>query len=365
LVAKTTYYLAIMLIIGVIIGLVIGINIPRGVAPTETITVTVTTTVPQPTVGPLSIAVIYVTPIEEPWNKALHMAMMWAQENLGIKYTYVEKISEADVDRVIRSYVDAGYRIIFPHSWGYWSTTIRVASEFPNVLFCQGSGPTDQPWPNNVVLYDYYIQDAAYLAGYVAGLITQTNKIGVITAFPVADVNNLVNAFIKGAKDANPKVTPYIIYIESWFDPTKAKAAALSLIAEGVDVIYSERFGVEYAADEHYKSTGKRVYVVGNIVNQNEAAPDVVIGSVVWDLRPFVSYIITNYMAGTLKGGIINWTMKEGWSRFVWNFKLLEKGVIPPEVFTKVSIIEQKLITGEIKVEQVWEDPRKIWLTST
>ena len=357
-------YTAIALIVGAIIGIVAGVNIPKG--PSYTVTTTITTTIPASSLqGPLKIAVIYVTPIEEPWNKALHIAMTWAQENLGIQYTYVEKVSEADVDRVIRSYIDSGYRIIFPHSWGYWSTTIRVAKEFPNIFFCQGSGPTNETWPPNVLLYDYYIQDAAYIAGYVAGLITKTGKIGVITAFPTADVNNLVNAFIKGAKDANPSVQPSVIYIESWFDPTKAKAAANTLISAGVDVIYSERFGVEVAAEEYFKDTGKRVFVISNIVDQSEAAPDVVIGSVVWDLRPFISYIVLNYLEGRLKGGIVDWTMQNGWSDFKWNIKLLEKGVIPPEVYLKASLIKQKILSGELQVPQIWEDPRKVWSLGT
>lgn len=98
---------------------------------------------------------------------------------------------------------------------------------------------------NNTVLYDYHIQEAAYVAGAIAAKITNTSKIGIVTAFPgVGDVDNLLNGFIAGAKSVNPNVTIVISYIYDWYAPSKAKEAAAGLIESGVDVIYSERYGV-------------------------------------------------------------------------------------------------------------------------
>jgi len=377
--AKTSsYILAIAtLVIGLIIGGIIGYYVGMGGAPltktvtvTTTIATTITTTPTIPTSMTLTtptpakkirIAVIYVTPIEEPWNMALHMAMKWAEEELGIKYVYIEKVHEADVERVMREYIAEGFKIIFAHSWGYHPTTIRLAKEFPDIIFCQGSGPVNIEWPQNVLLYDYWIQEAAYLAGMAAGLLTKTNKIGIVAGFPVPDVNRLVNAFIKGAKDVNPDVKPYIVFLESWFDPEKAKEAAMALIGEGCDVIYAERYGPEKAADEYFKKTGKRIFVVGNIVNQNEIAPDVVIGSVVWDLKPFVKYVVDMLTKGEIKGGIIAWGMKEGWAKFVWNDKLV-KGIIPKDVVTKIATAKNEILADKLKVPIMEEDPREIWL---
>ncbi|RLG77133.1 MAG: BMP family ABC transporter substrate-binding protein [Thermoprotei archaeon] len=349
-----------------LVGLVIGaalmyVAVPPGQVKPETFTTTYTKTVyvtPTETTTPpsqeeLKIAVIYVTPIEEPWNMALHQAMTWAQQNLNIKYTYVEKVHEADVERVIRQYINEGYKVIFPHSWGYNEVTRNLAPEFPDVLFCQGSGPVDVQWPNNVLLYDYWIQDAAFVAGVVAGMMTKTNKIGVVTAFSVPDVNRLVNAFIAGAKYVNPNVTAVVTFTETWFDPEKVSEAARAQIEAGVDVIYAERYGV-FEAVEEARQQGKEVYAFGNIVDQNSLAPDVVLGSVVWDLKPFVQYVVDMVRSGNIHGGIINWGMKEGWAKFVWNDDL-KNSVVPPEVVQKVNEVEQGIINGSIKVP-IYED---------
>lgn len=307
---------------------------------------------PASTTEKVRVAVIYVTPIEEPWNTVMHEAMSWAVENLDIDYVYSEKVDTADVERVIREYIDAGYDIIIPHSWGYWEVTVKVAKEYPDIAFAQGSGPVDVEYPPNVVLYDYWIQDAAYLAGVVAGKMTKTNVIGVVTAYAVPDVNRLVNAFAAGAKSVNPDVKVRAIFIESWFDPIKGKEAAKALIEEGADFIYAERYGPFEAAKEAMKE-GKTVYCFGNIVDQSELAPEIVLASVAWDLKTFIKHIVEMKRSGEWKGGIYNWGMKEGWAKFIWNHDLKEK--IPQEVVSLVEKVQNDIVTGKLTVP-IYED---------
>ena len=59
-----------------------------------------------------------------------------------------------------------------------------------------------------------------------------------------------MNAFMAGAKEINPKVEFMVTFINSWFDPPKAKEAAFAMIDKGADVMYAERFGVSDAAKE-------------------------------------------------------------------------------------------------------------------
>jgi basic membrane lipoprotein Med (substrate-binding protein (PBP1-ABC) superfamily) len=314
---------------------------------------------PAPVEKKIKVAVIYTTPIEEPWNTVMHEAMVWAKENLNIEYVYTEKVEPADVERVAREYIAAGYDIIVPHSWGFWETTVKLAKEFPNVCFAQGSGPTDIEYPPNVVLYDYWIQDAAYLAGVIAGKMTKTNVVGVVTAYAVPDVNRLVNAFAKGARSVNPDVKISVIFIESWFDPIKGKEAAKALIDQGADFIYAERYGPFEAAREALKE-GKKVYCFGNIVDQSKLAEDVVLASVVWDLKTFVKHLVEMKREGTWHGGIYNWGMKEGWAKLVWNPTL--KNEVPQDVLQLVNEVQQKIISGELVVyepkDEMWDPAR-------
>ncbi|MDI9608991.1 MAG: hypothetical protein QFX34_01770, partial [Candidatus Verstraetearchaeota archaeon] len=65
-----------------------------------------TTLSPQP--QHFKVAAIYVSPLEEPWNQALHQSLLKAKDELGIIYNYSERVYETDVARVITQYVSAG-----------------------------------------------------------------------------------------------------------------------------------------------------------------------------------------------------------------------------------------------------------------
>jgi basic membrane lipoprotein Med (substrate-binding protein (PBP1-ABC) superfamily) len=329
----------------------------RGAPPLQPGETRAETKATQPTYKSIRCAVIYVTPIDEPWNQAMHEAMTWARDNLGITYSYVERVSEADVERVIRQYIQAGYDIIIPHSWGYHQTTIKVAREYPNVSFAQGSGPTDIEYPRNVLVYDYWIHEAAYLAGVAAGKLTKRNLIGVVAAYSVPDVVRLINAFASGARSVNPSVKIRAIFIESWFDPVKAKEAAKALIASGADVIYGDSYGTDQAVEEAYRS-GREVYFFATIIDYSRLAPNTLVASIVWDLRPFIKYLVGLKINGTWVSGILNWGIKEGWARLEWNPSFVNKN---QALVAEVERIRRDIVEGRVSVPIMEDWDPKRW----
>ena len=104
----------------------------------------------------------------------------------------------------------------------------------------------------------------------------------MVGGFPISEVNRLMNAFMAGAKEVNPKVEFSVSFINSWFDPPKAKEAAFAMIDKDADVMYAERFGVSDAAKEKGK------LAVGNVINTQEKYPDTVIASALWNMEPTI-----------------------------------------------------------------------------
>jgi len=348
-----TPILALIVVIIIAIGAIASVYLLKSPG---NITVGVNTAQTPAQPNKIRVAVIYVTPVEEPWNQAMHEAMKWARDNLGIEYSYVERVSESDVERVIRQYIQAGYDIIIPHSWGYYQTTIKVAREFPNVFFAQGSGPTNIQYPSNVVVYDYWIQEAAYLAGIAAGKLTKSNIIGVVASYPVPDVVRLINAFAYGAKSVNPSVKIRAVFIESWYDPVKAKEAAKALIDLGADIIYSESYGATDAAEDIYKQ-GKVVYTFGTVIDYSNIAPNTLVASIVWDLKPFIKYLVELRKNGSWTSGILEWGMKEGWAKLLWNSRFAREF---PEIVNYVEGVRKDILEGRLKVPIIenWDDSR-------
>jgi basic membrane lipoprotein Med (substrate-binding protein (PBP1-ABC) superfamily) len=236
------------------------------------------------------VAAIFATPIEEPWDNQIHVALLKAQKELGIDYKWSEKVATADFARVMREYAQGGYELILGDAFAAERESRRTAKEFPKTAFLFGSGAG--PAEPNFGVFDNWIHEPAYLSGLIAGKMTKSNTVGAVAAMGIPEVNRLVNAFFAGAKDANDKVKKKVTFIGSFFDPPKAKEAALAQIEAGVDVIYAERFGVIEAAHD------KKILAISNMSDQSSIAPDTVITGPVWDMWPTVSQAIKLVRAG-------------------------------------------------------------------
>ena len=243
--------------------------------------------------GKLKVFGAYATPIEEPWDGVIHAALQKAADAGEIDYTYQENIGySGDMERVLREVCEKDKpNLIMGDAFGNEDAIRRVAADFPEIAFAFGSG--EGPTEPNVAVFDNWIHEPAYLMGMLAGGMTKTNKIGVVAAMPIPEVNRLVNAFIAGAKLQNPDAEVLVSFINSFFDPAAAKEAALAQIDGGVDVLYAERFGVIEAAQE------KGLWAFGNMSDQNELAPELVITSAVWNMDPTVAYLVKQVSAGT------------------------------------------------------------------
>lgn len=290
----------------------------------------------------LRVVSIFQTPIEEPWDGAIHQALLKAQKELGFEYEWTEKVSGADFERVVREYAEKGYDLIMGDAFGQEAAARRVAKAYPKIKFLFGSGLG--PAQPNFGVFDNWIHEPAYLCGMIAGKLTKTNILGVVGGHPVPEVNRLINAFKAGALEVNPKVKLKVAFIGSWFDPPKTKEAALAQIEAGADLLYAERYGVIDAAKER----GKLAF--GNLLDQHSLAPDTVITGPVWDMYPLVKFAVESVRRGTFVAmDYAEWTMmQKGGAKLApfygWDKKL------PKEVIDLVRKREQEILAGLFRV---------------
>ncbi len=290
----------------------------------------------------LRVVSIFQTPIEEPWDGAIHQALLKAQKELGFEYEWTEKVSGADFERVVREYAEKGYDLIMGDAFGQEAAARRVAKAYPKIKFLFGSGLG--PAQPNFGVFDNWIHEPAYLCGMIAGKLTKTNILGVVGGHPVPEVNRLINAFKAGALEVNPKVKLKVAFIGSWFDPPKTKEAALAQIEAGADLLYAERYGVIDAAKER----GKLAF--GNLLDQHSLAPDTVITGPVWDMYPLVKFAVESVRRGTFVAmDYAEWTMmQKGGAKLApfygWDKKL------PREVIDLVRKREQEILAGLFRV---------------
>ena len=241
----------------------------------------------------LKVAAVYTVPFEQQWVSRIHTALKAAEARGEIEYKATENVANADYERVMREYATAGNQLIVGEAFAVEGAARKVAKDFPKTAFLMGS--SGKPQAPNFSVFDNYIQEPAYFTGMIAGGMTQTNKIGLVGGFPIPEVNRLMHAFMAGAKEVNPKVEFTVTFINSWFDPPKAKEATFAMIDKGADVLYAERFGVSDAAKEKGK------LAIGNVINTQPQYPDTVVASALWDMSPTIALALKNVKAGSFK----------------------------------------------------------------
>ena len=186
----------------------------------------------------LKAAWIYVGPHNDGgWSQAHDQGRLYVQKMLGSKVqtTYKENVPEGpQVTQVIEQLVRDGNKIIFATSFGYQDAMAAEAKKHPDVMFEQATGTTQS---KNLAEYYGAGEDGIYLSGIAAGAASKSGNVGYVVPFAIPEVIRHANAFALGVQAAHPGAKVHLVWTNSWFDPTKEKKAAESLISAGADVV--------------------------------------------------------------------------------------------------------------------------------
>jgi len=186
----------------------------------------------------LKIGFIYVGPTgDHGWTYRHDIGKQDVQKHFGdkVEIKYIESVPEGpDAERVIRAMANDGIDIIFATSFGYMNSMVKVAKEFPNVKFEHATGYKQGP---NLASYGLRLYQARHIQGVIAGMMTKTNKICYVGAFPIPEVIREINTYYLGAKSVNPDIDIDIIWVNTWYNPVKEGEAAKVLITQGCDMV--------------------------------------------------------------------------------------------------------------------------------
>lgn len=284
----------------------------------------------------LKVAAMLGSPVEQQWVGRLHDALVAAQKRGDIDYVVSENVEDADMIRVLREYAESGYDLIVGEVYPVEREARKVTKDYPKVAFLLGSSL--DPQPPNFAVFDNWNQDAAYLAGLIAGGMTKSNVVGAVGGYPIPEVNRLVGAFKQGACEVNPKVKVLVTYIGSWYDPPRSKEAGIAQIDAGADFIYAERFGAIHAAKD------RGIPVISNLTHYEKKFRDTVVTSTLWHAEPFIDAAIEHVRNNSFQAvdyGKIYGHMKDGGASLA-EFGPWEKK-IPPKILELVRKREKEI----------------------
>lgn len=221
-----------------------------------------------------------------------------------IEFEVAELLNEPDeILSQGAAFASAGFDFVLIGHAGMSEVAIQLAQQFPDTQWCLGifqpAEGTD-PQPANLCWFDVELQAANFLAGALAGLVTESDQVGSVNGFAFAPLTRQAEAFHLGARCTNERVSFSQDYINSWTDTGLARASSQSLIASGVDVLGAATDSAVLGMVEAARAADGQVWVVPGYYEQQQIGPDVVLTSVVAGLDYAVYDVTVKALLGEL-----------------------------------------------------------------
>lgn len=236
-------------------------------------------------VSAFSLKVFMVTDVgglgDKSFNDGTWAGIEEAAEYLGLETAFVQSKEQADYIPNLSNAAKEG-DIVFAVGFMMTDALIDVAAQFPDTYFIGIDIETTEVY-NNIATYLFKEQEGAFLVGYLAAAVTQSNKLGFIGGIAIPPVERFrygYEAGIKTYEELNGKTIELIKgYTNDFNDPKKGKDLAVAQFAEGADIVFHAAGTCGNGVIEAAQEKGAPYYAIGVDVDQDYMAPGRVLTS--------------------------------------------------------------------------------------
>jgi basic membrane protein A and related proteins len=208
------------------------------------------------------------------WGGAQDRAMKRIEAKYpNVKYIYRENVAPDQSDPFAEDMIaNQGANIVIGSAEFMGLPLKDIASKYPDVYFgtVVASDLTTEP---NFIRFFPRQDQALYLEGLIAGALTKTNVIGIVSAYPNIQVMHRQAGFVLGVQDAgkllNKDIKVYTKYVGSWYSPPDEKSIAETLVdtykADVLTVQTDSSAAVDVAKAKGVWFIGKDMDIVGEL----------------------------------------------------------------------------------------------------
>jgi basic membrane protein A and related proteins len=178
-------------------------------------------------------------PIDElSWNWLSYQGLLHAQTEFGIEGKVYTSTDPSEIENNVLLCVEDGNDLCIGVSFYSAVPLYDFALVYTQTKFVNIDGYYDT-YPSNLRATIFASEDAAYLAGTLAALMSQSNIIGDLGGMEIPPVTAFTEGYYNGAQCANPDVTTIISYTNNFNNPDDGAEYAQGMIAQGADVIFA------------------------------------------------------------------------------------------------------------------------------
>jgi basic membrane protein A len=302
--------------------------------------------------GVLRVAVIMPSTINDlAFSQSMYDALLAIQEDMGgpekMELVYSENMFVVDdAAAAIRDYASQGYDLVIAHGSQYGSSLREIAPDFEETAFAHGTTVDTfvDEGISNVFAYEAASHEGGYVSGVMAGMLTESNVVGVVGPIETGDAKLYIDGFVSGVRASNPEAKVNVNYIGSFSDVALAAEAANTHIKAGADVLSGTAqmvVGAIGAAEEN------GVLWFGTQASQTSLAPDIVVANQIYDWTVVLNEIIDLMGQGTYGGKAYTITLENKGQVMDFNpdFDL------PDDVKAAAEEAIQSIIDGSITID--------------
>ena len=271
-----------------------------------------------------------------------------AAENSAFEVNYLESKAESDYATNIETFIDEDYDLIICVGYMLAGACREAAETYPDQKFAIIDDNTNEDLPNVACLM-FSQQQASYLVGIVAGMMTKSNVVGYVQGM-YSDTMNLFDiGYIAGVKSVNPDAEVLQYNANTFADPTIGSAAATDMITKGADVIYHAAGGTGSGVIEACATN--KVWAIGVDTDQSPLAPDYVVTSAMKRVDTAAQDISLAVLNDTFQSGTHVYDLANGGVDIAPTRTLLSD-----EIVAAVEAAKAEIIAGTVVVPSSVEE---------
>lgn len=300
----------------------------------------------------LRVALLTAGPVSDAgWYAGAYEGLLLIEDSLGARVSHQQTRTPSEFDEAFLAYASSGYDIVFAHGFEYQDAAIRAGERFPGTTFIVSGGGRVA---GNVAPLIFRLEEASYLAGMAAAGVSETGILGMVGGVAIPPAVTTFRAFEAGARAVNPDIEILEAYTGDWDDVSAAKEAAVAQLSRGADVLIhnvdAASFGVFQAVREAV-AAGRTAWAIGMNRDQNDVAPDVIVGSAVIRIPEAFLNTARAWQSGDVGGQPIFSGLSQGIVDFVINPELA--ALFPPELVDAIDEARSLIRIGQLEVPHV------------
>jgi len=326
------------------------------------------TNTPAPQKGPLKVVLLINGVLgDKSFFDSAQRGMERAAKELGVQFKTIE--AGTDPTRWESALEDAAatedYDILICGTWQMNDYLGKIAPQYPDKKFIIFDTSVDYSKGNlgNVYSVLYKQNEGSYLAGLYAAMMTQKDMpgmndqkvIGVIGGQDIPVINDFIVGYKQAARDFDPDTQVIVQYAGGWNDPAKGKEITLAMYEQGADIVFNVAGGTGMGIFEAAEEKGH--YAIGVDSDQamivkdtNPAQAERILTSMMKNVDNSLFRALKLHLEGKLVYGQAEYLgIAEGGVGLAKN-EYYEK-YTPDDVKAAIEEAEQKILSGEIKVD--------------